>query len=115
MVYNSCMSKVFFLLPLMAVLVACTHGADVSDVYDDYYDDDYFEYCAPTSARPAASDEKIIVASPNGNDLVLETKRHIIHIAAQSDAPHEYRVWSGGNESADPELIVSDGVAIIAE
>ena len=53
-------------------------------------------------------------ASPNGNDLVLETKKHVIEIQAQSGTPYSYYVWTGGKgTSDDPDLIVSDGDAMV--
>lgn len=52
--------------------------------------------------------------SPNGNDLVLETSKHVIEIQAQQDVPYSYYVWTGGKDtSEDPDLIVKDGQAMV--
>lgn len=53
-------------------------------------------------------------ATPNGNDLVLETDRHIIEIAAQPGTQYSYYVWAGDKDmSDDPDMIVQDGNAMI--
>ena len=53
-------------------------------------------------------------SSPNGNDLVLETEKHVIEIQAPSGTPYSYYVWSGGKSTADdPDLIVEDGNAMV--
>jgi hypothetical protein len=51
---------------------------------------------------------------PNGNDLVLETERHIIQIQAPADVKYSYRVWAGekGVDSY-PDLVVEDGQAMV--
>lgn len=55
--------------------------------------------------------------TPNGNDLVLETDRHIIHVSAQTDVPYKYYVWAGDKTTTeDPDMIVQDGqVALLVE
>ena len=46
-------------------------------------------------------------ASPNSNDLVLETSRHIIQIDAETDTPYSYYIWTGDkNTSEEPDLIL---------
>lgn len=54
-------------------------------------------------------------SSPNGNDLVLETDKHIIEIQAQGgNVPYSYYVWTGGKDtSQDPDMIVQNGEALI--
>ena len=53
-------------------------------------------------------------ASPNGNDLVLETDHHIIQVSAQTDVPYKYYVWAGDKTTADePDMIVQDGQTMI--
>ena len=56
-------------------------------------------------------------ATPNGNDLVLETDHHIIQVSAQTDVPYKYYVWAGDKTTADdPDMVVQDGqVAILVE
>lgn len=51
---------------------------------------------------------------PNGNDLVLETPRHIIQIEAAPNVKYGYYVWAGDKETSDdPDLIVEDGNAMV--
>lgn len=51
---------------------------------------------------------------PNGNDLVLETKNHIIQIGAAPNVKYGYYVWAGDKETTDdPDLIVEDGNAMV--
>lgn len=53
-------------------------------------------------------------SAPNGNDLVLETDRHIIEIAAQPGTQYSYYVWAGDKDmSDDPDMIVQDGNAMV--
>ena len=53
-------------------------------------------------------------ASPNGNDLVLETAKHVIEIQAPADVPYSYYVWAGDkNMSDNPDLIVEDGKSMV--
>ena len=53
-------------------------------------------------------------ASPNGNDLVLETAKHVIEIQAPADVPYSYYVWAGDKKvSDDPDLIVEDGKSMV--
>lgn len=52
--------------------------------------------------------------SPNGNDLVLETDRHIIQIVANPGTKYSYQVWTGDKDtSTDPDLVVRDGNAMV--
>ena len=54
-------------------------------------------------------------ASPNGNDLVLETAHHVIQIDAQPGVPYSYHVWAGDKDmtSDDADLIIHDGQAMV--
>ena len=53
-------------------------------------------------------------ASPNGNDLVLETAKHVIEIQAPADVPYSYYVWAGDKKvSDDPDLDVEDGKSLV--
>ena len=53
-------------------------------------------------------------ASPSGNDLVVETAKHIIQIQAPAKVPYTYRVWAGDKSTTDdPDLIVQDGKAMV--
>ena len=53
-------------------------------------------------------------ASPNGNDLVVETAKHVIEIQAPADVPYSYYVWSGEKSvTDDPDLIIEDGKTMV--
>ena len=53
-------------------------------------------------------------SSPNGNDLVLETDKHIIEVTAQPGVKYSYYVWAGEKDmTEDPDLIVQDGQAMV--
>lgn len=94
------------ILPLMVVcagLAACTTGSDTAT-----------DYQPATPDCVGANCSIVKYSSPNGNDLVLETDRHIIQIEAQSNTPYSYYVWTGDkSEQQDPDLIVQDGEAMI--
>ncbi len=52
--------------------------------------------------------------TPNGNDLTLETKNHVIQIQADPNTQYSYYVWTDGKPTtADPDLIVEDGQAMM--
>lgn len=58
--------------------------------------------------------EIVKFSMPNGNDLVLETSKHVIHIEAQPDVKYGYYVWTGDNKTTNnPDLIVEDGKAMV--
>ena len=51
---------------------------------------------------------------PNGNDLMLETDHHIIHITAQPDSDYAYYVWTGDKTYADaPDIKIENGDAYV--
>ena len=53
-------------------------------------------------------------SAPNGNDLVLETDKHIIEVTAQPGVKYSYYVWAGEKDmTEDPDLIVQDGQAMV--
>lgn len=61
---------------------------------------------------PDCSD--VLFDTPNGNDLLLETDNHIIHINAEPNKSYIYYVWVGDKDmTADPDLIVEDGIAAV--
>lgn len=94
------MKKMFLpMMGLMLVLAGCQSASNEVDVQNE---------CV------GANCEIVRYASPNGNDLVLETDRHIIEIQAQTDTPYAYRVWAGGKSvDKDPDLVVQDGQAMV--
>lgn len=77
-------------------------------------------YIAPNTVEPDVSEcidskcQIIDVYSPAGNDLVVETPRHIVHVTATPDVRYEYRVWAGGaGMTTAPDVIVHDGDVMI--
>ena len=77
------------------------------------YDEIIVEPDAPVDCV-GANCEIIRYSSPNGNDLVLETNRHIIQISANPGTKYSYQVWTDGKDtSTDPDLIVQDGNAMV--
>lgn len=77
-------------------------------------------YIAPNTVEAEAPEcidsecQIIDVYSPAGNDLVVETPRHIVHVTATPDVRYEYRVWAGGaGMTTAPDVIVHDGDVMI--
>lgn len=96
--------KILPLMGLMVVLAGCQSSSDEVIVEQPSFAD----ACAGESCAV------IRYSSPNGNDLLLETQKHVIQIAAQNDTPYSYYVWTGGKTTADdPDLIVEDGAAMV--
>lgn len=92
------------MMGLMMILAGCQSSSD--DVYTEQ----------PNIANACAGANCAVVryASPNGNDLVLETDKHIIEIQAPTDTPYSYYVWAGDKDVADdPDLIVEDGKSMV--
>ena len=88
---------------LMLALAGCRSASD-----EIYNESDMSGECV------GAECSVIRYASPNGNDLVLETKNHVVEIKAQSNTPYSYYVWTDGRDtSTDPDLIISDGNAMV--
>ena len=88
----------------MVALLAGCQSAPVG-TYDEYVDN---VDCVGNNC------EIIHYSMPNGNDLVLETAKHTIQIAAQPDVKYGYYVWAGNKETTeDPDLIVEDGNAMV--
>lgn len=97
------MKKIY--LTLLVVMLALAGCRTASDEY-------LAEYVEPTAVCAGGVVE---YSMPNGNDLVLETKSHIVHIDGAPNKSYEYRVWTGDKPStADPDLIVNpDGTAMV--
>lgn len=91
------------LLPLMVMVLALAGCRTASNDV---------EYVEPTAVCAGGVVE---YSMPNGNDLVLETKSHVVHIEAAPNKSYEYRVWTGDKPtSADPDLIVNpDGSSLV--
>jgi S-adenosylhomocysteine hydrolase len=55
-------------------------------------------------------------ATPNGNDLMLETENHVIQITATPGTPYTYYVWAGNKTTSDePDIIVDQGTAMVLD
>lgn len=104
-------------------MAACAQAPAPQYMYADVpaYDTDDIEYrcseCANDTATDDANTNAVSVvkfATPNGNDLVLETERHIIQISGQKNVPYAYGVWLGDREMTDdPDMVVGGGAAAI--
>lgn len=96
------MKKIF--LPFMVIMLALAGCQTTSDDVVEINPDNCIGDCT----------SEIRYSSPNGNDLVLETKKHVIQIQGQGDTQYSYYVWTGGKDtSQDPDLIVQDGNAMV--
>lgn len=103
---------------LSTLFIAACSAPQPQYMYADVpaYDTGDIEYqcnnCGNTSDDTPVSVVKF--ATPNGNDLVLETERHIIHITGQKNVPYAYGVWLGDREMTDdPDMVVGGGAAAI--
>ena len=94
------------ILPFMVFMLAL---AGCQSTYDEFIVEPETQMdCIGTNC------EIIRYDSPNGNDLVLETNRHIIQISANPGTKYSYHVWTDGKDTAsDPDLIVRDGQAMV--
>lgn len=101
------------ILPMMGAMLFL---AGCQSASEEFYVDEYetVEEAVDFNGCVGANCSIIRYESPNGNDLVLETERHIIQIQAPADVKYSYRVWAGGKGvDADPDLIVEDGQAMV--
>lgn len=91
------------LLPLMVMVLALAGCRTASNDV---------EYVEPTAVCAGGVVE---YSMPNGNDLLLETKSHVVHVTAQPNKQYEYRVWTGDKPTTDnPDLIVNpDGSSMV--
>ena len=101
------------ILPMMGAMLFL---AGCQSASEEFYVDEYdvAEEAVVANECVGANCAIVRYASPNGNDLVLETERHIIQIQAPADVKYSYRVWAGekGMDS-DPDLVVEDGQAMV--
>ena len=101
------------ILPMMGAmlfLAGCQSASE--ELYVDEYE--VAEEAVVANECVGANCAIVRYASPNGNDLVLETERHIIQIKAPADVKYSYRVWAGEKGmDADPDLVVEDGQAMV--
>lgn len=95
---------IFALMGVMVILAGCRSSSNEVIVEQ--------ENSADVCAGPNCAIMRY--ASPNGNDLVVETAKHIIQIQAPADVPYTYQVWAGDKSvTDDPDLIVQDGTAMV--
>lgn len=98
-------NKYFIFTIMIMALSGCYRGAHEDVVETDV---GYVNECVDSNCQIIRYD------MPNGNDLVLETPRHIIQIDAQPNVRYSYRVWAGNKTTSDDaDLIVDDGNAMI--
>lgn len=95
------------ILPMMGVMLALAGCQSASDEV-------IVEQQNITESCVGENCAVVRYASPNGNDLVLETDKHIIEIQAPTGTPYSYYVWAGDKTTADdPDLIVEDGQSMV--
>lgn len=96
-------------LPLLVMMLGLAGCRSASDDFTIMSTDSEF-----ASECIGANCAVIHFSSPNGNDLVLETDKHVIEITAQPGVAYSYYVWAGDKETTeDADLIVHDGQAMI--
>lgn len=115
-------NKIAFFVALFA-LAACSPNPEQPSaeyVQYDYDDVNEFVYYQPVAtgtqiAEPVTAGKSVIKYSvPNDSDLVLETAHHVIQIQGNQNQPYAYYVWAGGKDyTADPDLIVDEGVPAV--
>ena len=99
------MRKIF--LPVMGVMLGLAGCQTASDEI-------IVESENPCVMNKCAAGDNVMYATPNGNDLVLETNKHVIEIQAQSGTPYAYYVWAGGKDTqSEPDLIIENGQAMV--
>ncbi len=104
------MKKNIFVLFVMAcALAGCQNGGQ------EAVDCSVCTQCQVTPpCENCIADGKVQYSMPNGNDLVLETSRRVLHVEAQPNKKYDYYVWTGDKSyEDDPDLIVQDGVAAV--
>lgn len=111
------MQKHILLLSILT-LAACTSDAPTRPIYSaaPAYDTGDIEYeCGQCGAAVApAPVTQVEFSTPRGNDLLLETPRHIIHVTGQPNVPYAYGVWLGDRDMTDdPDMVVAGGAAAI--
>lgn len=98
-----------FLLLAGVALVACRSNNQAPAGYNEMVEVVEYDNCV-NCGRPG----EVKYSMPRGNDLVLETSRHVIQIDAQPGVKYDYYVWTGDKSYADdPDLIVQEGVAAV--
>ena len=96
-------------LPLLVMMLGLAGCRSASDDFTIMSTDSEF-----ASECIGANCAVIHFSSPNGNDLVLETDKHVIEITAQPGVAYSYYVWAGDKETTeDADLILHDGQAMI--
>lgn len=99
------------ILPLLfcgCALAACQSGGPVMDGY--VTDGDYII----ANCDDCDNEQIVRYSMPNGNDLVLETERHLIQVEAEPGKAYNYYVWTGEKlYDDDPDLIINNGQAAV--
>lgn len=96
-----------YILPVMGMMLVLAGCQSTSQEFAVEQDN-------PCMTNKCAVGDKMLYATPNGNDLVLETSQHVIEIQAQPGTPYSYYVWTGGKGvESDPDLVIEDGQAMM--
>ena len=94
----------FLFVAALAVAGCWSNNASVGSVGSVGYDD-----CVNCGGA-----QVVKYSMPHGNDLVLETGRHVIQVEAEPGKQYDYYIWTGEkNYDDDPDLVIQDGVAAV--
>lgn len=95
------MKRILFLPILMGVMLLAACQTTSEQVFVEQ-----------EKSRTCVDDQcKIITyAAANGNDLMLETAKHVIQITAQPGTPYAYYIWAGDKTTSDEPDIVIDNI-----
>jgi len=110
--------NILFLLIAALAFAGCR--SDDAPVYEP----EYFDYSncgagmnndARCGAMGPHDDVQMIqYSTPNGNDLRVETSRHVVQIDGQPNKKYDYYIWAGEKTYADdPDIIIQDGTASV--
>ncbi len=104
--------NIFGLFILAGVLAACQNGGQEMVDCSNCTQCNESAQIAPCANCIAGG--RVQYSMPNGNDLVLETSKRVLHIEAQPNKKYDYYVWTGDKSyEEDPDLIVQEGVAAV--
>ena len=117
--------NILFLLVAVLAIAGCRQGYSYDDGIEYVSEDGpVVEQCARTvgctkCAMSAGipdcgvSQQVIRYSTPNGNDLRVETSKHVLQIDGQPDKKYDYYIWAGDKTYADEPDVVIDGVSSV--
>ena len=123
-IYGMKRNTLFLLLAVLAV-AGCRQGYRYDDgiqyvsgdepVVEQYCGNPGCSRCAASGAvaNCGAGQQVIRYSTPNGNDLRVETSKHVLQIDGQPDKKYDYYIWAGDKTYADDPDVVIDGVSSV--